>query len=170
MIVLNSSRCLNSTFGFGVLFVWSIIYTYTCISMISSKEAWKQVGKKYALIQPYCKTAWIYSPKIDFTSSSKNPKEITHKQSFDNGRLWNMNAIPSCRNASFDASQTYNFTATLIKHSWGQACPSCSIISIFNTVESFCSYVFVCFFWVKLIFLYHYHCLCSSPIFFLFSS
>ena len=92
MIVLNSNRCLNSTFGFGVLFVWSIIYTYTCISMISSKEAWKQVGKKYALVQPYCKTAWIYSPKIDFTSSSKNPKEITHKQSFDNGRLWNMNA------------------------------------------------------------------------------
>lgn len=170
MIVLNSNRCLNSTFGFGVSFVWSIIYTYTCIS-ISSKEAWKQVGKKYALIQPYCKTAWIYSPKIDFTSSSKNPKEITHKQSFDNGRLWNMNASYTIMSQRiFWCLSDLQFTATLIKHSWGQACPSCSIISIFNTVESFCSYVFVCFFWVKLIFLYHYHCLCSLPIFFLFSS
>ena len=173
VIVLNSNRCLNSTFGFGVLFVWSIIYTYTCIS-ISSKEAWKQVGKKYALIQPYCKTTWIYSPRIDFTSS---PKKNKLRRSLRNNLLttvdfWTwMLAIPSCRNTSFDASQTYNFTATLIKHSWGQACPCCSIIPIFNAIGW--KFLFLCF---RMIFLGKANCPLSLslsmlvPIFFLFSS
>lgn len=120
--------------------MYDLIFIHTHVSVVKKNE--NKLKRNICLNS--AKTTWIYSLKIYFTSSPKNPMEITHKQSFDNGRLWNMHA-------SYTIMSQHIFWCLsdlqLYCHSYQTSLgPSLSFVpsSPYSIpwVESFCSYLF----------------------------